>query len=70
MPKEKQEHVAIIDLKVAIFIKKGKELHGPVLNQEQMKQEGIEHETKIQISGFDKFECIKKLKEAIDGLQV
>lgn len=60
---DKQEHIAIIDMKVAIFTKKGKELHGPVLNQEQMEAEGIEHQTKFTVSGFDKFECIKKVKE-------
>lgn len=67
---EKQEHIAIIDLKIAVFTKKGKELHGPVLNQEQMNESGVPHELKLQVSGFDKFECIKKVKEIIDGIRL
>lgn len=66
---DKEQHIAIIDMKVSVFTKKGKELHGPVMNQEQMKEGGVPHELKFQISGFDKFECMKKVKEIISGIQ-
>lgn len=68
--KEKQEHIAIVTTSIAIFTKDEKgNLHGPVMNQEQMTESGVEHKQKFTISGFDKFECLKKLKEIVDGIK-
>lgn len=69
MPKARQEHVAILDIKIAIFTKDGQELHGPVMNQQDMTAENVPHMKRIQVTGFDKFECLKKVREAIKKLE-
>lgn len=68
MPKERQEHVAIIDVRIAVFTKKDKELHGPVMNQQEMSEMQVPHMKRIQVSGFDKFECMKKVRAALKRL--
>lgn len=69
MPKEKQEHIAIVNISVAVFTKDSKGgVNGPVMNQQEMESEHIPHTQRFVISGFDKFECIKKIKGIYDGL--
>lgn len=69
MPKQRQEHIAIVDVKIAVFTKDGKELHGPVMNQEEMKEENVPHMFRFQVSGFDRFECLKKIRFMVNKIK-
>lgn len=70
MPSEKQEHVAIVTTTIAVFTKsKSGELYGPVMNQQEMSEIDLPHISRVSINGFDKFECIKKTKGAIQSLK-
>lgn len=63
-------HTAIIQVIVTAYQKLPTgEIGTTILSEDELKEYGIRKKTLIGIDGFDKFECMKKVKMKIDKLK-
>lgn len=70
MAKEKVPHTAIITIKVEVQdILDSGECSGTPMNGNELRKAGIAPTSVITISGFDKFDCLQKLKEKLNDIQ-
>ena len=66
MSNEKKKHVAVILLKIEVHdVLKTGELSGKPLSKKELKESGISSSTVVKVEGFDKFECLKNLKQKL-----
>lgn len=70
MANDKFPHVAQLELHLKIYAKrKDGSIDAVPMTYEEMQQYGLHDQKLVQIEGFDKFETIRKVREAIDGIK-
>lgn len=65
MDKKPHQAIILMNIEVQDVLPTG-ELSGKVLKTEELAQFGLKKTMVLSVEGFDKFECLKKLKEKID----
>ncbi len=70
MSNEKKHHTAVILLKVEVHdVLETGELSGKPLSKKELKENGIPTSSIVKVSGFDKFDCLNKLKQKLLEIQ-
>lgn len=70
MSNEKKPHAAVILLKIEVHeVLKSGELSGKPLSKKELKEFGIPTSAIATVKGFDKFDCMKNLKQKLLEIQ-
>lgn len=65
MDKKPYQAVILLNIEVQDVLPTG-ELSGRILKSDELEKFGLRKNMVVSVEGFDKFECLKKLKEKID----
>jgi len=70
MAKDNMPHVAQMEIHLKIYARRNDgSIDAVPLTYEEMQLHGLRDQTLVEVSGFDKFETIKKVHEAINGIK-
>ena len=70
MSNEKKKHAAVILLKIEVHeVLDSGELSGKPLSKQDLKEFGIPISAVARVNGFDKFDCMKNLKQKLLEIQ-
>ena len=66
MSNVKKKHTAVIHIKIEVYdVLDSGELSGKPLSRKELKEQGIPSSALARVDGFDKFDCLKNLKQKL-----
>jgi hypothetical protein len=70
MTNDKAKHMAVMNVLLEVHeVDEQGRCSGKIVSSEELSQAGLKPKFLLTVTGFDKFECLKKLKERIREIQ-
>lgn len=70
MSNVKKKHSAVLHIKIEVYdVLDSGELSGKPLSRKELKEHGIPVSALAKVNGFDKFDCLKNLKQKLLDIQ-